>query len=380
MPKKIIGMPELQIVFKHLAETVLTRGEKGQAVLIVKEEKEGLPIITLPTLNSFDEDIQKTFSEGNVTNIKDTLKMQPRELVVVRLNTAAEGTDLLDIEADGKLTTLDQALEFISTKAERNAWISLTDMTAEEAEKIVLFISDSNKFKRKRYKAVVYDNAADNMHIVNFTTKKAKLKGVDELVEGVTLIPMMLGAIAGQSLDSSIIAKTFDDVEYVIEPTDMDAAVDKGELFLYNDDGAIRVGRGVNSLTTIEKDMTHDMKFILIVEVMDLIYSDIHSAWTQTYKGKFKNTLDNQMLFVSFVNNYLEILENESILNDSFDNAAEIDVTRQRLANIPLYGEDEVSKWDDNKVLEMTVGTNVYLGARIKIVNAMEDLYATIIL
>ena len=55
MPKKIIGMPELQIVFKHLAETVLTRGEKGQAVLIVKEEKEGLPIITLPTLNSFDE-------------------------------------------------------------------------------------------------------------------------------------------------------------------------------------------------------------------------------------------------------------------------------------------------------------------------------------
>ena len=37
------------------------------------------------------------------------------------------------------------------------------------------------------------------------------------------------------------------------------------------------------------------------------------------------------------------------------------------------YGEEEVATWDDNKIMEMTVGTNVFLAGNVKILNAMED-------
>ena len=374
---KIIGMPELEIVFRHLGATALRRGEKGQAILVVKEEKEGLPIITLPTYNSFNDDLQKTFSEKNVRYIKDTLKMQPKELIVVRMNTADEG---LADETEEGINSLNDALTFLGTKAERNCWISVAEITKEESEELALFVSEKNKFDKKRYKAVVYQHDADDMHVVNFTTPKVKMKDGEELIEGVELIPLMLGAIAGQSLNSSLIAKKFTDIEYVIEPEDKDKAVDKGELFLFNDDGAVRIGRAVNSLTTIEEGMTNDMRFILIVEVMDLIFTDIHFAWTENYKGKYKNILDNQMLFVSAINSYFAGLENDNILDNAYENNAEINVEKQRLANIPLYGEEEVGGWDNNRVLEMTVGTNVYLGAQIKIPNAMEDLFVDILI
>lgn len=372
---KIIGMPELEIVFRHLGTTALRRGEKGQAILVVKEEKEGLPIITLPTYNSFDDDLQKTFSEKNVKYIKDTLKMQPKELVVVRMSLPGEAGGL-----DESINSLNDALRFLGTKAERNCWISVAEITKEESEELTLFVSEKNKFDKKRYKAVVYQHDADDMHVVNFTTPKVKMKDGEELIEGVELIPLMLGAIAGQSLNSSLIAKKFTDIEYVVEPEDKDIAVDKGELFLFNDDGAVRIGRAVNSLTTIEEGMTNDMRFILIVEVMDLIFTDIHFAWTENYKGKYKNILDNQMLFVSAINSYFAGLENDNILDNAYENNAAIDVNKQRLANVPLYGEEEVGGWDNNRVLEMTVGTNVYLGAQIKIPNAMEDLFLTVIM
>lgn len=372
---KIIGMPELEIVFRHLGTTALRRGEKGQAILVVKEEKEGLPIITLPTYNSFDDDLQKTFSEKNVKYIKDTLKMQPKELVVVRMSLPG-GVDGLD----ESINSLNDALRFLGTKAERNCWISVAEITKEESEELATFVSEKNKFDKKRYKAIVYQHDADNMHVVNFTTPKVKMKDGEELIEGVELIPLMLGAIAGQSLNSSLISKKFTDIEYVVEPEDKDKAVDNGELFLFNDDGAVRIGRAVNSLTTIEEGMTNDMRFILIVEVMDLIFTDIHFAWTENYKGKYKNILDNQMLFVSAINSYFAGLENDNILDNAYENNAAIDVNKQRLANVPLYGEEEVGSWDNNRVLEMTVGTNVYLGAQIKIPNAMEDLFLTVIM
>lgn len=375
MSNIIIGMPKLDIAFKYLGATALSRGSKGQAILIVKEEKEGEVIIELPTANSFDDELQETFSEENVRYIKETLNMQPRELIVIRMGTGVstfldEGEEETDIPA-----TLNAALKLVGIKAEKNCWIAVTDPTPEESEELATFVDEENKFNEKRYKAVVYDFEADSQHVVNYVTPKVKFVDEDKLTDGIKTLPMMLGAVAGQPLNSSLITKKFPKIEYVVEPEGKnDELVDEGKLFLVNDEKRVRVARAVNSLTTITQGMSQQQRFILVTEVCDLIYTDIHFAWVENYRGYYKNNLDNQMLFVSAINGYFREISAEDLLDRNFDNRAEINVEKQKLANIPIYGEDEVAGWDTDRAMSMTVGTNVYLKARIKILNAMEDL------
>ena len=153
------------------------------------------------------------------------------------------------------------------------------------------------------------------------------------------------------------IAKTFGELESVTEPADLEVSVNNGELVLFNDEGEVRIARAINSLKTVTGEMSDDMKFILVVEVMDLIYSDIHTTWKGLYKGKFKNNSDNQTLLLGAINTYFKTLADENLLDSEFENKATIDLEAQRAANIPKYGASTVATWSDEKVRQMTVGT-----------------------
>ena len=80
--------------------------------------------------------------------------------------------------------------------------------------------------------------------------------------------------------------------------------IDEGWLCLFNDDGDIRIARGVNSLVTITSTETEDMQKIIIVESMNMIREDIYGEYKNNYVGKYKNHYDNQCLFISAVNGY----------------------------------------------------------------------------
>lgn len=370
-------MPRIEIDFKHTGATAALRGEKGQLILVVKEPEEGKAVIKLNSLADFTEELQETFSEQNQTYIKQALAEAPSEVVVIRYNE--DGTSFeedMDGNSYESLTSLSDVFQRINEVANRNCWITIADQTSEDAKELVTFVKSAVKFDKKRYKGLVYQaNSPDDMHIVNFTTDGFRFKGEDEEIrDGVELIPMVAGALAGQPFDMSIIARPFGEIDWVKEPEDKDKAVDEGEFFFFNDEGSVRVGRGVNSLVTTGGDISDDMKFIMIVEQMDLIYSDIYETWNLGYKGRYKNSLDNQMLLVSAIKAYLDVLEQEQILDVNFDNNIEIDAHSQKLANLPIYGAEEVESWSENKILEMTVGTNVYLQMKIKMLNAMEDI------
>lgn len=349
-----IGMPRIDIIFKGLGASAVQRSSGGRtAVLIIKDD----------TVNDFKfaeyrgiEDLtteeQEKYTPENAQYIKDALEGTPKKLVVARM---AEPV----LEGESGLTDL---LNQIKGKVEMNCWIGMAGATTAETDDLVSFIKSSVLNDKKRYKALVYKaTMADDMHIVNLTNK-----GEDKS------IPYLLGYLAGLSLDMSAIAKPLK-LESVIEPEDLDEAINNGEFILYNDEGEVRVARGINSLVTTGQGITDDMKFILIVEVMDMIYTDIYTTWKRFYKGKYKNSLDNQMLLIGAINSYFKAFANDLILDPNFENKARIDVEKQRLANIPKYGEEEVATWDDDKVMEMTVGTNVYLAGNTKILNAMED-------
>lgn len=360
-----LGMPEIDIIFKGLGVSAVQRGSKGLAILIIKDDTD--KEFTFREYRSIDEltsEEQEKYTKDNLVYIKDVLEGSPKKLIVARM-------DLGVLDEPAKLTDL---LADIKGKVEMNCWIALADGTQQEQDDLVSFVKSNVKNNKKRYKALVYKaTASDDMHIVNYTNETVFFKGERGEKPGGDAVAYLLGYLAGMSLDMSSIASPLQKFEKVVEPEDNEKAINKGEFILYNDEGDVRVARGVNSLITTGQGITDDMKFILIVEVMDLIYTDIYTTWKRFYKGKYKNFLDNQMLLIGAINSYFKEIANELLLDPNFPNKSKVDIEQQRLANVPKYGEEVVAEWDDDKIIEMTVGTNVFLDGSVKILNAMED-------
>ncbi|WP_432408558.1 phage tail sheath C-terminal domain-containing protein [Wukongibacter sp. M2B1] len=360
-----IGLPKIDIVFKGLGTSAVQRGSKGTAVLIIKDDTDNtFTFAEYASAGDLTSTEEAKYTADNLQYIKDCLEGIPLKLIVARMDTIGTLTDLFtDIKG----------------KAPMNCWIGIAEGAVADHDALVSFVKSSNTNDNKRYKAFVHNaTTTDDMHVVNFININVKFSDSRGSQTGEKAVAYLMGYLAGLSLDISSIAKTLDKFESVTEPSDIEGDVNTGKFVLYNDEGDVRVARGVNSLVTTSQDITDDMKFILIIEVMDLIYSDIFTTWKNFYKGKYKNYLDNQMLLIGAINTYFKALATDLLLDPEYDNKTTVDIETQRSANVTTYGEETVSSWDDNKVMQMTVGTNVYLNSNIKILNAMEDFQFSI--
>lgn len=356
-----IGLPRIDIIFKGLGVSAFKRGQKGIAVLVIKDDtNKGFKFAEYKSIEDLTSEELAKYTPENARYIKDVLEGTPLNLIVARM----------DLEG-----ILGDLLKSLKGRIPMNCWIAIADALPTETNDLISWIKSSNQNDKKRFKALVYKAAmSDDTHVVNFTNEKIVFNDDRGEQTGDEAIPYLLGFLAGLSLDMSAIAKVLQKFKSVTEPNDVGAAINKGEFVLMNDEGEVVVARAVNSLVTTGQGITDDFKFILIVEVMDLIYTDIYTTWKKHYKGKYKNYLDNQMLLIGAINAYFGGMEIDLLLDPNFDNKTKIDIPKQRLANIPKYGKEEVDSWDDDKVMEMTVGTDVFLTGTVKILNAMEDL------
>ena len=115
------------------------------------------------------------------------------------------------------------------------------------------------------------------------------------------------------------------------------------------------------------------MKKIIIVEAMNLILEDIYSTFKDFYIGKYKNSYDNQCLFISAVNSYFRQLAREEILDPEYENCSYVDVEAQREAWLAI-GKTEAADWTEAQVKKMTFKSFIYLAGQVKILDAIEDL------
>lgn len=353
-----IGMPKVSITFSGLGSSAVQRGSRGIACIVIKDDTD--KTFEFAEYKSIDEltstEVAK-YTTTNLTYINDVLLGGVNKVIVARMDT------------DG---TLADTLATLKTKS--FDWVGLCEGETADHLALVTWVKAINASDNKKYKAVVYKTVADHDHIVNFTNTDVTFADTRGKVSGDKFVARLVGMLAGMPLNRSAISYTFTDLVAVSEPEDLEASVNAGEFVLFNDEGDIKVARGVNSLTTIGEGVTDDFKYIMIIESQDLIYKDIMNTWKKFYKGVYKNSSDNQFLLISAINTYFDQLEISGLLDAKYNNVASIDVVQQRLANTSKYGEDEVATWDDAKVINMTVGTQVYLKANIKILNAMEDM------
>ncbi|WP_163468472.1 phage tail sheath C-terminal domain-containing protein [Fusobacterium sp. IOR10] len=357
------GLPELEIIFKALGASAVKRGDRGTAVLIVVDDTSngaGVVMDKIISIADLTTKMQDHYTESSIRYIKDALLGTPRELLVFKM--ATEGV-------------LADTLKLVSGRIPRNCWVAIASQNKDHQNDLVSWGASQEKNNFKKYKILSYKAiVTDNQHIINLTNEKVVFSDSRGEQNGIEAVSYLMGYLAGLPLTMSAIAKDLTLFSSVSEIDDLNEAISNGEFILFNDEGKVKVARGVNSLKTLGEGISNDMSFINTIEKMDLIFCDIYSTWNKYYKGRYSNDLDNQMIFISAVNGYFKLVAIDKILDPKFDNRAVIDITAQRIANYSKFGEEVVKEWTDTKAMEMTVGTKIFLTTLIKIPGIMESI------
>lgn len=352
-----MGLPKIEIIFKQKAVTAVKRSQLGIVGLIIKEPTKSWGRKVYKNISEISDD---DYTQENLSFVNDTFTFTPAKVVVFNLGSG----------------TLKDTLKIVAQ--ERINWLGLAyDGSESDNATLVSWIKSMRK-AGKTYKAVVHkvDNPNEK-GIVNLMNSKITFTDDRGEKEGWYYIPSLLGLFAGCPMTRSTTSYLLGNLKEVDIFEDVDKVIDNGGLCLIKDDDDIRIGRGCTSLKEITKEETEDMKSIIIVESMDLMRDDLFTTF-KSWIGKYKNSYDNQVLFFSAVNAYFKELAREEIMDNAYDNYAEVDVEAQRLAWEGVGKAEDLEKMSDLEVKKLSFKTSVFMKANIKILNAVEDFFFTI--
>lgn len=351
-----IGLPTIEIVFKKLAASIIARSQRGIVALIVKDDTQGDTSATVAEYKSVTSISSGLYTPENTQYIKDVLIGGAAKVIVACVPTASE-------------SVIADAIVVIGSR--KFNWIGLADGNEGEQLELAAYAKEQEA-AGKSIKAIVHKvTSPDSMHVVNFTNEAVTYSD-GRTITGEKFVARLLGTLAGLPLTRSSTYIAFDDLSSVVEPADVNAAINNGEFVLFNDEETVRIGRGINSLKTFTATISEDFRKILIVETLDQIKEDIAKAFKDSYIGRYKNTYDNQILLISAINGYFATLAADGVLDSSFTNIADVDVDTQR--NVWLAaGKTQAEDWDDQTVKNNPFGSHVFLAGYIKCPDAMED-------
>lgn len=342
--------PSIEILFRQLATTLITRSERGTAILLLNDStKEELRVNEYKNVAEVNED---DYSADNLKHIKSCMSFAPYEIVVIANNSST----FADF---AKAVTIARPAGWIGSPVE------------EMQDDIASWIKSEEKANHS-YKGIGTHKSNDCKHYVYFNQDCFGIDGTE--ITAVNYIPSLLGLLASCNVEKGCTNYLLPDLNLVDEVEDIDAAIKEGQFVLTNDIGGVRVVTGINSLTSLDGNTaTEDMQYIETVETMDMIRDDIRDVFKNTYQGRFKNKYKNQALFIGAVCAYFDALAFEDILDEEFTNIAEIDIAEQRAAWIGS-GNTEAAGWDDDTVKRRSYKRSVFVAANIKITNCMENL------
>ncbi|GAB6150764.1 phage tail sheath C-terminal domain-containing protein [Clostridium novyi] len=347
-----MGLPEIDINFKSLAQTLMKRSERGTVALVLKDT---IGSLTNPVKLDSIEKIPKGLSEDNKEQIKLALKGG---------YTTTKEVLVFIIAKEGKVTEA-----FTPLMNCKWNYLAIPEI-GEETEAVATWIKGLRDKKHKRVVAILPNYKADHEGIINFTTDEINTE--KKKYSTAQYCGRIAGVLATTPLSISATYFILPEVESIKFIEDADKAIDNGELILINDGEKCKIGRAVNSLTTIAEGKSEDWKKIKIISAMDMIYDDIRTEFENNYVSKYPNSYDYKCLFIVKVNAYFKELELENILNKGQNNA-ELNLTKQK-----LYIEKQgikTEKFSEIEIKEYNTGSKLFLGGKISILDAMEDLY-----
>lgn len=343
-----MGLPNILIQFKSKASTAIKRGDRGIVAIIVIDSEVGVTKLEDAT------QIPKTLTEDNKAYIERTFLggIKPvKGVVLIVTDTIENGLNTLE------------PLKF-------DYVVGPHDITAENATKVATFIKGLRDNKGIKVKAILPNTKADHEGIINFTT--------DNIEVGKTTFTTaqycsrIAGLLAGTPLKQSATYYHLSEVDDVPKFTksELDKKVNAGEFIIFHDGEKVKVGRAVNSLTTLGATKSEDYQSIKIVDIMDLIYSDVHRTCEDSYIGKYPNNYGNKCNLIVSIQAYLESLRNDELLDENIktgiDMAAQINYLKGKGEPVDDMSEKEIKEANTQKL--------VFIESSFKILDAIEDI------
>lgn len=356
-----MGLPNINIEFKTAGISAVGRSQKGVVGLIIKDAN--TEAAGPRTLYSAAE-LPKTLGEENRMYIAQAFTgyvTPPRQVIAYVL-----GADVED---------LTEALSyFAATPVDYLA--GPADCTPAEAAEIAGWVK-TQRANDYTPKAVLPSQKADNEGVVNFTAQE--IKTGEKNCTAAQYCSRIAGLLAGTPMTISCTYAPLPEVADIKRQTktEMDAAIDAGELILYHDGEKVKIGRGVTSLTTTTQDKGDAYKKIKIVEAVDMIRTDLRRTAQDNFIGKYANSYDNKCLLITAIKGYFEQLELEGILARG-KSEVRIDTVAQE-AYLKSHGTD-TSKLNEQEIKEAETGSRVFLAAKIRILDAVEDIDLAIVI
>ena len=412
--------PSIDISFIEKGISAVTRSERGIVMLWVKDT---LPLLSKNPVSIITEsDIPEGLQETTIEQVKLAMKgytNAPKKVLVycMGINKDTEagtdkpetdtgtGTDKLDIEtyADGPETVTGQDADGIKAGYARAMEVSETIKfdylaiptveTDGKAEDVATWVKSMRGNKKKKIKAVLPNVAADNEGVINFTTAEmvktetvTNENGTRTVKETVYTAEQycsrIAGLIAGTPITISCTYAPLLELSDCTRLTDIDTPVDKGEFILFYDGEKVKVVIGVNSFVTTIDGKGDSFKKIKIVEAMDMIHDDITKTAQDSYLGKYANSYSNKCLLLSAINSYFAQLNADGIVS-SYSVTLDAEAIRIYLKGKGLQATiddghggtvKDVDECSDEEIIKSDTGSNVFLTANVKILDAIENI------
>lgn len=345
-----LGMPTLTITIKKAAETVATRLKNGVAAVIVRDAGTSAGLYVLGA----EEDIPTGLGAAVEANIKRAFlggENRPQKVLLVVIG--AED----DLVENGCAALATSDFDYLAAPA---------DVDAEEMAALVTWLEGV----REKYcigKAVLPDHEADNMAVINFSASGIVAGG--ETFTGADYCSRIAGLLAGTNISNSATSAPLAEVSAVDEIADPDAAVAAGKLILYHDGRKVRLGRAVNSLTTVPPDQSEALKKIKIVEAVDLIRQQSKALIDEQFRGQ-GNSYDTKQLIISTLYEFLLQLEKESVIKEG---TSYVEMNLQKQRNYLKEQGVDVTGMTDEEILKANTGSWIFLEMGGDILDGMED-------
>lgn len=352
-----LGSPTISVTFTELGITAITRGSKGTVAIIIRDAA-----VLLPLTLTQSTQIPAVLGTENQEYIKRAFLgyVNPPKKVIVYV------TD----EEDVGLTN---ALDYMATQ-DFDYIVGPADCTADEAEAIALWVASQRENNGVKFKAVLPDHAADRYYIVDFAST-GMAKG-DVVYTTAEYCSRIAGLLAGTPMKISATYAPLTELTDVGRMTkeELDEAVNTGKLVLKWDGRKVKVNRAVNSFVTTADGMLDSFKKIKIVEIMDLIRTDITETAEDSYIGKYSNTYENKLLLITAIRGYFMGLETDSLVQPGYTVDIDVDAQEQYLTAKGL----DTSEMTEQDIREADTGTHVFLKVACKILDAIEDIHIRI--
>ncbi|MFL8801388.1 MULTISPECIES: phage tail sheath subtilisin-like domain-containing protein [unclassified Clostridioides] len=349
-----MGLPEINISFIQAGKTFVKRS--GGIVALILKDTKNTGLIEIQEI----EDIPNGYSADNLNYIKMAMRgniYPPNKILVYAL----------DVDE-----SIDDALDFLET-CEFN-YLCMPEETEQELPKIKAWINKMREDNKIKVKAITANNVADYEGIINFTTTDIEIDG--KKYTSNEFLPRIAGFIAGTPSTQSVTYAEIPEVTNIpkLTRTEANTRINNGELILIKESGAIVIARGVTSFTTITDSKGDIFKKIKLVDTLDQIHNDIKKIIVKNYIGKTPNTYDNKCLLIVAIQLYLQELEKDGLIDPGSTIEINLDAQRAWLKENHI----DVSNMEEQQIKECNTDTIVFLKAKIKLIDAMEDVYLDI--